>query len=290
MAYCTVCGSPQTDGRCPKGHTGAARPWRSRLASRRVAASIRVALILVLLLVVIGNFVTAARLSSQSNDLSAVRRSVEAIREDIQAQQAAMVGLADRVSALEAAKREELTPTQIAKMALQSVLTIEGGSRLGSGFVIRATSDSSLIVTNYHVIGDVWEVGSQSVNVMQKAGTFSGTIQAVSPDHDLALIRVPISLEALPVSPTRPRPGDSVLVMGSPFGLEDTITSGLVSGMRSGFLQFSAPVSPGSSGGPVFDIKGRVVGVVVWKYAGLGAEGLSFAVPIEDVCKHLVGC
>ena len=56
------------------------------------------------------------------------------------------------------------------------------------------------------------------------------------------------------------------------------------------YLQFSAPISPGNSGGPVVDTKGRVVGVSVAKAVSEGAEGLSFAIPVNQVCVHLEVC
>lgn len=81
-----------------------------------------------------------------------------------------------------------------------------------------------------------------------------------------------------------------MVVIGSPFGLERTVATGVVSAFRQGYLQLSAPVSPGASGAPVLNDRGEVVGVIVTKITGAGAEGLSFAIPIRTVCKVLVGC
>jgi putative serine protease PepD len=73
-------------------------------------------------------------------------------------------------------------------------------------------------------------------------------------------------------------------------GLENSVSSGVVSALRDGMVQFSAPISPGNSGGPVVDLSGRVIGIARSKLVGNGAEGLSFAVPISVVCGVLGTC
>ncbi len=89
---------------------------------------------------------------------------------------------------------------------------------------------------------------------------------------------------------TAPKVGDPVLAIGSPLGLAGSASSGIVSDVRPGPLQFSAPVSPGNSGGPVVDRRGHVLGVATAKLVGNGAEGLSFAVPVDAVCAALEVC
>jgi S1-C subfamily serine protease len=85
-----------------------------------------------------------------------------------------------------------------------------------------------------------------------------------------------------------------VIVVGSPLGLGGTVATGIVSAFRTEegleYLQFSAPVSPGNSGGPVVDRSGAVVGVAVGKVVEDGAEGLSFAIPYERACRALGLC
>jgi S1-C subfamily serine protease len=84
------------------------------------------------------------------------------------------------------------------------------------------------------------------------------------------------------------------MVVGAPLGLDATVTNGIVSALRTQdghqYLQFSAPISPGNSGGPVVDSHGRVVGIAVSKYVGDNAEGLSFAVPVAKLCSGLNVC
>ena len=84
------------------------------------------------------------------------------------------------------------------------------------------------------------------------------------------------------------------MAVGSPLGLDGTVTLGVVSGFRSldgsDYIQFSAPISPGNSGGPVVDAGGRVVAIASAKFVGDGVEGLSLAIPIQTACLSLVTC
>jgi len=84
------------------------------------------------------------------------------------------------------------------------------------------------------------------------------------------------------------------MAVGSPLGLDGTISVGVVSGYRSldgsDWMQFSAPISPGNSGGPVVDANGRVLAVASAKLVGTGVEALSLGIPVKAVCGGLVGC
>jgi S1-C subfamily serine protease len=84
------------------------------------------------------------------------------------------------------------------------------------------------------------------------------------------------------------------MALGSPQGFDGTVATGIVSGYRSiagaDFIQFSAPISPGSSGGPLVDGEGRVVGVSSAKWVDTGVEALAFAIPVQTVCTVLVSC
>jgi len=101
-------------------------------------------------------------------------------------------------------------------------------------------------------------------------------------------VRSPLAV--LETSPISPGIGQPVVVLGSPYGFGGTASAGIISAIRRRCLQFSAPVSPGSSGGPVLDGDGRVVGVATAKVVGRGAEGLSFAIPIDRVCRLTAVC
>ncbi|HEX4449193.1 MAG TPA: trypsin-like peptidase domain-containing protein [Polyangiaceae bacterium] len=160
-----------------------------------------------------------------------------------------------------------LSPADIAAHALPAVVTIRTEQSLGTGFVVRA---DGWIATNLHVI-----VGGPHVKVTltSRGGAADRELDvievlAASPEHDLALVRV--EAHGLPVlalgDSDAMRPGDAVVAIGNPLGLEDTVSNGLVSARRkleagTEVLQISAPIAPGSSGGPIFNDRGEVIGV-----------------------------
>jgi S1-C subfamily serine protease len=150
---------------------------------------------------------------------------------------------------------------------------------LGSGFFVRP----GVIATNLHVIegaagGYIKLVGS-SAKV-----PIAGTV-GVDAEHDLALLSV--SNSAAPALPLGDREqisvGDGIFVVGNPRGLEGTFSEGIISAIRrseSGtLLQITAPISPGSSGGPVLENRGQVIGIA--KGAISGGQNLNFAIPVS---------
>jgi hypothetical protein len=174
------------------------------------------------------------------------------------------------------------TPVTILKendAALALILSADNKSiSLGSGFCI---ADGSAVVTNFHVIE-----GAQRVLVKTGDGQTLSTnsVYAFDEKNDLAILKVPSS-KARAV-----KLGDSdkvapIIVIGNPEGLEKSVTNGLVSGVRTiegqHLFQISAPISHGSSGAPVFDDSGQVIGVVV-AFLSEG-QNLNFAIPINLV-------
>lgn len=155
---------------------------------------------------------------------------------------------------------------------------------LGSGFLISADGE---IVTNFHVIK-----GATSASVKLSSGAFfpvSG-ILASDPDGDLAVIKVKgNNLPFLLLKDNNKLSvGDHVIAIGSPLGLEGTVSDGIVSAIRPGdqdkhWIQTTAPVSPGNSGGPLLEMSGGVVGVITWKVSSQEGENLNFAVPSDEV-------
>jgi S1-C subfamily serine protease len=158
--------------------------------------------------------------------------------------------------------------------------------KLGTGFFVRSTG---LLLTNFHVVEgtDVVGVkipGSDEVHLARKATGFDV-------DNDLVVLEVETA-EARPVilgDSDQVRVGEPIVVVGNPEGLEETVSNGLLSGMRQlegrNLLQISAPISEGSSGSPVFDSRGEVIGVVVSSLQS--GQNLNFAVPI-NYAKHLI--
>jgi len=163
------------------------------------------------------------------------------------------------------------------------VKTPEG---LGSGFVV---DPAGLVVTNLHVIA-----GQEMVLVALPSGQQLAPtrIEAVDQEHDLVVLRVGAKLPALTLAQANKIVlGQSVIAIGNPLGLEASISEGLVSGVRetpdgTKVLQISAPISPGSSGGPILDRHGEVVGVAT--FIMLGGQNIGFGVPVRYV-KELLG-
>ena len=153
----------------------------------------------------------------------------------------------------------------------------------GSGFVI---SKDGRIVTNYHVIKN----GSSAV-IKFPDGVFFVVdgVLASDKDRDVAIIKAHGNdFRALTLGDSnRLQVGEEVVAIGSPLSLESTVSNGIVSAIRTvedeggKFLQITVPISPGSSGGPLFNMSGKVVGITTSHIKG--GENLNFAIPINDV-------
>ena len=150
---------------------------------------------------------------------------------------------------------------------------------IGSGFFI----DTGYVATNHHVIKGREQVYAKSV-ANQTRYTVE-EIVVIDEKHDLAILRV--SGPSPPIlslgNSDEIEIGETVYAVGNPIGLEGTVSKGIVSSMRdfgSGpRIQIDAPTSPGSSGGPVLNEKGKVIGVSVSGFQGTGVQNLNFAVP-----------
>jgi hypothetical protein len=157
----------------------------------------------------------------------------------------------------------------------------------GTGFLV---SKDGRIVTNYHVIKD-----ASSAIVKFPDGAFYDVDGVVAFDkvRDLAIIKT--HGQNFPVvtlgNSDRVQVGQEIVAIGSPLSLESTVSSGIVSGIRTieeeggKFLQITAPISPGSSGGPLFNMGGEVVGITTLYLKG--GENLNFAIPINDAKRLL---
>lgn len=198
--------------------------------------------------------------------------------------------LTDRIELLEQAVLDLPDPADVAEATRDSVFTIVTRDSSGSGWVVQVDGDRSLVVTNFHVVETQLDAGSSRVAVQRENFERPGRVVDFDEELDLAIIAVEERFEPLEVSTEEPRVGEPVIVVGSPLGLEQTVVTGVVSALREGFIQFSAPISPGNSGGPVLNARGQVIGVTVLKIVDDAAEGLSFAIPVGDVCAELVSC
>jgi len=162
----------------------------------------------------------------------------------------------------------------------------------GSGFI---WDNEGRIVTNYHVVGDASRV---EVTLGDNA-VYKGVMVGAAPDKDIAVLQI-----AAPADELKPIPlgdsetlqvGQKVFAIGNPFGLDHTITSGIVSALDreitavtgrtiQGVIQTDAAINPGNSGGPLLDSAGRLIGVNTAIYSPSGASaGIGFAVPVDVV-------
>jgi len=160
---------------------------------------------------------------------------------------------------------------------------------LGTGFII---SEDGYILTNDHVVD-----GADEIKVKLSDGrVFSGTVRGLDPKLDLALVKIEAGKE-LPVAKLgdsdKLRIGEWVMAIGNPFGLEQTVTVGIVSakgrvigaGPYDDFIQTDASINPGNSGGPLFNVRGEVVGINTAIVAG--GQGIGFAIPV-NMAKQIV--
>jgi tetratricopeptide (TPR) repeat protein len=158
----------------------------------------------------------------------------------------------------------------------------------GSGFFI----SPDRIITNRHVI----ERSSRAdVHLMDGRRLPVRGVLAVDGEGDLALLQVDIpkpAVSPLPVVSAVPQEGESIVVVGNPFGLEGSVSNGIVSAVREipGYgriIQITAPISPGSSGSPVVNMGGQVIGIATLQAAE--GQSLNFAVPSERIAQLRIG-
>jgi S1-C subfamily serine protease len=162
----------------------------------------------------------------------------------------------------------------------------------GSGII---WDNSGRIVTNFHVISD-----ASTIEVtMADQSKYKATLLGAAPDKDLAVlqIRAPQSvLNPIPIGESESLlVGQKVFAIGNPFGLDQTITSGIISALDReikaitgrvirGVIQTDAAINPGNSGGPLLDSAGRLIGINTAIYSPSGAyAGIGFAVPVTEV-------
>ncbi len=198
---------------------------------------------------------------------------------------------ASGVPSAEPTSTQPLTAREIAQRTFPSVvllLTQDAQGQplaLGSGFFVRP----GIIATNVHVIEGAARGWAKVVGQSTRS-EIEGTV-GTDEGKDLALVRVSNeAAQPLPLgNSAQVLAGDSVLVVGNPRGLEGTLSQGIVSAVRTieseTFLQITAPISPGSSGGPVLDGQGRVIGVAVATLRG--GQNLNFAVPVSSLSALL---
>ena len=248
-----------------------------------------IAVVVALLALTASMYVLYRQSSVLTSERSARQAEIGHLQKQVTLLESRGAALAGRVgSAEKTLKRRDSGIAPLASRVLKSVFTVETDWGLGSGFIAwRDGSGSYLLTANHVVDGQI----TGAVTVSRKGGSWSGEVSAVDPKHDLAVIRIsakPAGARPLWQAPrTRPpRAGDQLLLLGSPYGLYGTVTTGIVSRVTGRAIQTDAAANPGNSGGPALDKEGHVVGVLV---AG-GGENINFAVPIRLVCAKLRRC
>lgn len=157
--------------------------------------------------------------------------------------------------------------------------------QLGSGFFISQNGD---VITNYHVIQ-----GASSAEIKTADEKIYPITYIVAEDKQNDLIRLSVNIPSqyvypLSLSKTIPEVGERIIVYGSPLGLEKTVSDGIVSAIREvpsygKLIQITAPISPGSSGSPVLNMKGEVIGIAALQM--IEGQNLNFAIPSERIAN-----
>ncbi|MFU1798156.1 S1C family serine protease [Paenibacillus azoreducens] len=187
--------------------------------------------------------------------------------------------------------KPQKTRKEIIEDSQKRVVTIESGSGLGSGFLYNNQGD---LLTNAHVVAGSAQVTVRTLNHKE----YKGKVIGIGTDTDIAVVRVQElkKLDPLPVAERyKPEIGDEILALGSPLGLENTVTTGIISGLGRSFdidsytysnlYQISAPITHGNSGGPLVNAEtGEVLGIN--SAAATEESGIGFSIPISSILQQ----
>ncbi|RZK90632.1 MAG: trypsin-like serine protease, partial [Methylobacterium sp.] len=171
-----------------------------------------------------------------------------------------------------------------------------GGSQTGTGFIWDAAGH---IVTNNHVVAAAAQGGGTIAVRLSSGAVVSASLVGATPSYDLAVIRLgrtTAALQPLAIGTSADlKVGQSVFAIGNPFGLDHTLTTGVISALQrrlptsagrelSGVIQTDAAINPGNSGGPLLDSAGRLIGGNTAIFSPSGASaGIGFAIPVDVV-------
>ncbi len=177
--------------------------------------------------------------------------------------------------------------SQIVRQSMPAVITVISGNRQGSGFFVSPGGEA---LTNAHVVQ-----GQSAVIRFLDGRTVAATVLRTDPEKDLALLKASpgSSYPALPVGDSdKAVQGEPVFTIGSPVGLEGTVTAGVISALRKApngvtYIQIDAAINQGNSGGPLLNKAGQVIGITTAKHNQPGTERLGFAISINDVKRFM---
>ncbi|BCJ42249.1 hypothetical protein GCM10010168_87520 [Actinoplanes ianthinogenes] len=201
----------------------------------------------------------------------------------------------NRSADLEKALTNVFDPEGISAAALPSVFRVRAGDFTGTAFSVgtKAADGTANLFTNFHVVESVWKAGDRAVTLEQGKTRIDARIVKVSEAKDLALLVAKKVIKPLGVFLGKVKAGQPVVVLGNPLGLDDTVTTGVISAFREDdadgpTIQFDAPINPGNSGGPVVNTSRKVVGLATAK--ARDAEGIGLAIPIATACSTFNVC
>lgn len=268
-ASCHLCGSPLVAGVCRRCD-GPPPRWPARIASwawrtpgRRLIVSVcLIASVVVLVLTTVGLVFLRARPSPAPSASATETRT--------------------------AGPGSTGDPASLALSTFEILGSTDGfgtRERRGYAFVVRSGGGTSILLTDYHLVVDDFMQGYRTVDLRRGDQTFSATVVAVSPDPHVALLRIRGVYPALPISPVRPRLGDTVS-LGEPASSAARPAAVLDYPGPGGekHLAFSITVSNGEDGEPVLNAANQVVGIAE-PTSEHGVQGVGFAVPIRSACQ-----
>jgi S1-C subfamily serine protease len=220
------------------------------------------------------------------------RRLAEAQRAD----GARLDSIEGRTQELENQAGQVFNPEAISSTVLPSVFRVRAGQLTGTAFAVgKPTANGGTnLFTNFHVVEEVWNGGGRQVFLERTDQRFPATIIKIDKVNDVAQLSTDSTFTGLIAAPAMVKSGQQIVVVGAPLGLEDSVTTGVVSAFRDSddgtgkVIQFDAPINPGNSGGPVINGAKQVVGIATAK--ARDAEGIGLAVPIKTACDGFKIC
>jgi putative serine protease PepD len=220
---------------------------------------------------------------------------IERMNSDNAAMHSTLVAEKGRTDRLEKELAGVFDPEAVSSKVLPSVFRVRAGDFTGTAFSVgrKANDGESNLFTNYHVVAEVWTDGGRTVSLERGNTKIKATIVKVSKGKDLALLKANQDIAGLSTATSQVKPGQQVVVVGAPLGLDDTVTTGVISAWRPDdpdgpTIQFDAPINPGNSGGPVVNSGNQVVGLATAK--AKDAEGIGLAIPIKTACETFDVC
>jgi putative serine protease PepD len=220
---------------------------------------------------------------------------IEGMTHDNQSLNSGLSAERNRTDQLEKQLAGVFDPEAVSSKVLPSVFRVRAGDFTGTAFSVgdKAGSGKANLVTNYHVVAEIYTDGGRKVSLERGSTQIDATIVKVNKAKDLALLQANQGINPLGTSPSQVKPGQQVVVVGAPLGLDDTVTSGVISAYRPDdpdgtTIQFDAAINPGNSGGPLVNSDHEVVGVATAK--AKDAEGIGLAIPIKTACDTFSIC